>query len=273
MSDAGALIFCLKNPQPMPTPEADRESLLANIAIVLVEPKYPENIGAAARCALNMGISRLIVVRRTPPELDRMLTMATHHAAHLIHGMVLVDDLAAALRGFSWIIGTTARQGRQRRNMRSPRKVAAELAPLLKNNQAALLFGAEDRGLTNDHLKFCNRVTTIPTAGFSSLNLAQAVAVLCYEVYVALLGMNGSARDFAPQLAASHELETMYNHIEEMLLQVGFLKPGDQAYWMRSIRSFLGRLGLQAKEVRIVRGFCRQLLGHTVELRHDQREK
>ncbi len=272
MSDAGASIFCLKNRPSMPPAEADRERLLANIAIVLVEPKYPENIGAAARSALNMGISRLIVVRQTPPELDRMLTMATHHAAHLIHGMELVDDLAAALRGFSWVIGTTARQGRQRRNMRSPRKVAVELAPLLKNNQAALLFGAEDRGLTNDHLKFCNRITTIPTAGFSSLNLAQAVAVLCYEVYLALLELGGSGRDFAPQRAASHELETMYGHIEEMLLQVGFLKPVDQAYWMRSIRSFLGRQGLQSKEVRLVRGFCRQFLRYTAELRHNERE-
>ncbi|MEJ2031460.1 MAG: RNA methyltransferase [Deltaproteobacteria bacterium] len=240
--------------------------LLANVAIVLVEPKYPENIGAAARCAMNMGLSRLIVVRDAAPDREKMLKMATHKAAHLIEGMELHAELGAALAPFSFIVGTTARHGRQRTTVSNPREMAATLLPLLADNQIALLFGPEHRGLTNDDLNYCNLLTTIPTADFSSLNLAQAVAIHCYELYTGLLQAVGRDQPFSPRLATSRELEGMYAHVEEMLSAVEFLKSNDD-YWMRNIRLFLGRIGLRSKEVRLIRGFCRQFLWYRDQLR------
>jgi tRNA/rRNA methyltransferase len=232
--------------------------LLAKVAIVLVEPKYPENIGAAARCAMNMGISRLIVVRNEEPDREKMLMMATHKAAHLIDGMELHHELAPALAPFSYIIGTTARHGRQRTAVVSPREMADRLLPVLPVNQVAILFGPEHRGLTNDDLKHCHLLTTIPTAEFSSLNLAQAVAIHCYELYSVLLQAVSQDRRPASKLATSRELEGMYGHLEEMLTTIDFLKSNDYEYWLRNIRLFLGRVGLRSKEVRLIRGFCRQ---------------
>lgn len=236
-------------------------ALLGNVAIVLNEPKYPENIGAAARVATNMGISQLIVVGRGRPDEEPMRKLATHHAAHLIEELVWCETLAEALAPFAWVVGTTARQGRQRRKLTSPREMGPEIVPLLKKNRVALLFGPEDRGLTNDDLAFCNMLTTIPTAAFSSLNLAQAVAIHCYELYGAVLAAVGEGKkQFRPKLAENHELEAMYTHVEEVLRRIGFLKETDYEYWMRSVRDFLGRLGLRAGEARTVRGFCRQFL-------------
>jgi tRNA/rRNA methyltransferase len=241
--------------------DAAAAALLAHVAIVLNEPKYPENIGAAARVATNMGISHLIVVSRQRPEEEPMRKLATHHAAHLIEALVWHESLAEALAPFAWVVGTTARQGRQRRNFTTPREMGEEIVPLLGKNRVALLFGPEDRGLTNEDLAFCNMLTTIPTAAFSSLNLAQAVAIHCYEVYSAVQAAAGEGRkQFRPKLAESRELEAMYLHVEEVLRTIGFLKETDYEYWMRSVRDFLGRLGLRAGEARTVRGFCRQFL-------------
>ena len=190
-----------------------------------------------------------------------MRKLATHHAAPLIENLQRFDSLAEALAPFAWVVGTTARQGRQRRNLTSPRGMGPEIVPLLKKNRVALLFGPEDRGLANEDLAFCNMLTTIPTAAFSSLNLAQAVAVHCYELYVAVLAeVNEGKKQFRPKLAEGRELEAMYAHVEEVLRRIGFLKETDYEYWMRSIRDFFGRLGLRANEARTVRGFCRQFL-------------
>jgi tRNA/rRNA methyltransferase len=235
------------------------QRLLDNIAIVLMEPKYPENIGAAARCAMNMGISQLIIVRDEEPDREKMLKMATHKAAHLIDGLLHFQELEQALAPFSCVVGTTARQGRKRRVENSPRFIFDSLLPLLQDNQVALLFGPEHRGLTNEDLKYCQMTATIPTADFSSLNLAQAVAILCYELFWAVM-YTEKTTTFTPKLASNYELEGMYEHVDEMLNRIGFLNTNDSTYWMRNIRHFLGRVGLRAKEAKIIRGFCRQFL-------------
>jgi tRNA/rRNA methyltransferase len=247
------------------------KQMLDNIAIVLMEPKYPENIGAAARCAFNMGISRLIVVGNEAPDNEKMLKMATHKAAHLIDALQRYTDLAVALAPFSHVVGTTARQGRKRHVENSPRFVLDTILPLLENNRVALLFGPENRGLTNENLKHCQTTVTIPTADFSSLNLAQAVAILCYEIYWGIM-YSGKDVQPRPKLATSHELEGMYEHVEELLNRIGFLRTNDSSYWIRNIRKFLGRIGLRSKEARIIRGFCRQFLWYDGQLQNQQTE-
>ena len=246
------------------------QHLLDNIAIVLMKPKYPENIGAAARCAVNMGISRLLVVHPEAPDQEKMLKMATHKAAHLIKNLQRFETLEEALAPFSHVVGTTARQGRKRRIENSPRFMLDTLLPLLENNQVALLFGPEDRGLTNEDLKYCQTKVTIPTADFSSLNLAQAVAVVCYELHWGVMYAD-KFLPATPKLANSRELEGMYEHVEKLLNQIGFLRTDDSSYWIRNIRNFLGRVGLRAKEARIIRGFCRQFLWYDGQLKQHGR--
>jgi len=233
--------------------------LLDNIAIVLKAPKYAENIGAAARSCFNMGLSRLVLVREEYPDLEAMAKMATHNAIHIIDNMEVHTQLADALAPFSFVIGTTARLGRKRTTERSPREVVANTLPLLENNKVALLFGPEDRGLTNDDLKYCQFTSSIATADFSSLNLAQAVAIHCYEFYYAIVEQTRE-NSALPEYATTHQLEQMYCHVEDALLAIDFLDHKSHKYWMRNIRQFLGKTRLSAKEANIVRGICRKFL-------------
>ncbi|MCK5228566.1 MAG: RNA methyltransferase [Desulfobulbaceae bacterium] len=252
----------------------ETRNLLDNITIVLNGPKYAENIGAAARCALNMGITRIIVVSDTRPDREAMLRTATHNAAHIIDAIEYFQDLSEALGPFSGVVGTTARRGRQRVTLQDPKELAERIVPLLSENSVALLFGPEDRGLTNDDLKFCSHITTIPTDAFSSLNLAQAVAILCYELRMGVLtAQQGNKVFFSPKRAASHETEGMYEHLEKALLKIGFLKKKDHTYWMYNIRKFLSRIGLRSREVRIIRGVCKELLRKDSHENHGRTRK
>lgn len=240
---------------------SDYATVLNNVAIVLVGPKFPENIGATARVAYNMGISNLIVVADSPPEYSPMAKMATHKATHLLDEMKLYDNLAEAIAGYSIIIGTSARSGKQRSTERSPRNIIERILPDLTTNKAAILFGPENRGLTNDELKYCQFTSAIPTAEFSSLNLAQAVAIHCHELYYSVV--NSTERTaHNPKIATSFELEGMYQHVEEALTEVNFLQETNSSYWMTSIRNFFNRVRLTSKDSQIIRGICKQFISH-----------
>ncbi len=227
-----------------------------NLAVVLHRPRFPENIGAAARAAKNMNIRRLLVVEPENCDLTRVLKMATHAAEDVILNMDVYDDLFEALGPFHYVVGTTARTGSHRPSLSDPRQLARHLVAITQENRVALLFGPEDRGLSNHDLKYCHQVVTIPTGPFSSLNLAQAVMVICYEMFRA--NIDGSP-DFVPRLANTFELEGMYRHVEETLVKIHFVHPQDTEYWLKSLRRFFHRMHLQAKEVKIIRGICRQI--------------
>lgn len=233
---------------------------LAAAAIVLFRPKYPENIGAAARVALNMGVARLVVVSERPPARAAMAKLATHNAATLLDQIRYEVDLAAALAPFSFVVGSTARQGRQRREVLAPRQMVAQVLPILADNPVAFLFGPEDRGLTNAELALCHLVTTIPTADFSSLNLAQAVAIVCYELYQGL-GENLSPAAGAgkgARLASVRELAALQEELQQLLEEIDFSKNGERAaYWRRALGQIWGRLQLRAREVKILRDLGR----------------
>ncbi len=234
-------------------------TLLDHIAIVLVRPKFPENIGAAARIAWNMGINRLIVVRDSLPDREAMAKMATHKAAHLIDTMEIYSDLPQALESFTVVVGTTARRGRQRFVTQTPRDMVEALLPQLTNNQAAIIFGPEDTGLTNDDLKYCQMTSAIPTADFSSLNLAQAVAIHCYELHYGIIHAPKNMHH-SPQLATSFEIESMYAYLEKMLLKIDFMEKVSHTYWMSNIRNLFSRMQLTSKDANIIRGVSKKFL-------------
>ncbi|MDD2466877.1 MAG: TrmH family RNA methyltransferase [Desulfobulbus sp.] len=234
---------------------------LGQVGILLIGPKFPENIGASARVASNFGISELVVVSNEQYDQERMLKMATHKAAHLIREMRICSTTVEAVAPYHCVVGTTARQGRRRLQDQTPREVIAEIQPMLAGNSIGLMFGPEDAGLSNEDLDFCQFASTIPTAGFSSLNLAQAVAIHCYELYTA-----AHTHPFAgvPQsdLANAFEMEGMYAHIEEALGEINFLRHTNRTYWMRNVRQFLGRVKLKKKESSLIRGICHKFLWH-----------
>jgi tRNA(Leu) C34 or U34 (ribose-2'-O)-methylase TrmL len=122
---------------------------LANVAIVLVQPNISENIGAAARAMCNMGLRRLLVVAPPRCDLTRVCKMATHAALDVVEAMEIYPGLPEALKDFSYVVGTTARLGGERQVVRTPARLAESLLPIAAENPVAVLFGPEDRGLTN----------------------------------------------------------------------------------------------------------------------------
>jgi tRNA/rRNA methyltransferase len=229
---------------------------LNNIAIVLTGTRYPENIGAAARAMLNMGIERLILVDPQNYDLARINKMATHAASVVVEKLEVYDTLKEALADFNYVVGTTARLGGQRKVISSPAKLARQLIPLSDQNRIAVLFGPEDRGLSNVDIRSCHVLMNIPTAEFSSLNLAQAVMVTCYELFRFSLDKPG---EYAPRLANQFELEAMYDQLKDVLMRISFINPDNPDYFMNNLRHFSARMQLRAKEVQIIRGICRQV--------------
>jgi tRNA/rRNA methyltransferase len=238
---------------------------LDRIALVLVEPQIPENIGSVARAMNNMGLKRLILVRPKHCDLSRVLKTATGTSVDIVEQMEVIEDLAEALRPFQYVVGTTARIGSQRPALTQPRRLAQDLIALSRQNDIAILFGAEDRGLSNEQLRPCHTILTIPTADFASLNLAQAAMIVCYEIFLASAE---APVEVTPRLANSFELEGMYAHLKDVLTKIGFIDPQNPEHWMLNVRRFLSRVTLRARDVRIIRGICRQIDWYT-----DQMEK
>ncbi len=242
---------------------------LDQVGIVLVKPQIPENIGAVARAMHNMGLHRLVLVSPENCDLCRVVKMATGPSIDIVENMEEHQDLSKALGPYGYVVGTTARIGTRRPALTWPRLLAQDLVPISRNNLVAILFGPEDRGLSNDELRRCHTIARIPTASFSSLNLAQAVMIVCYEMFLA-------AREKAsrplPRLANTFELEGMYAHLKDVLLKIGFIDPQNPEHWMLNIRRFLSRLPLRAREVRIIRGVCRQIDWYTEQLETMKRD-
>jgi tRNA/rRNA methyltransferase len=182
--------------------------------------------------------------------------MATYHAEDLVLGIDVKERLEDALKPFQYVVGSTARTGSQRRFVISPRQLAQELVPISQNNSVALLFGPEASGLANEHLRYCDVLVTIPTAEFSSINLAQAVMIMVYEVFTAA---SDKKEGFTPRLATHGELEAMYVHLKDTLAKIHFINPENPDYWMRSIRRFFSRMKLRGRDVHLIRGICRQI--------------
>jgi len=229
---------------------------LENISIVLHRPKFPENIGSSARAIKNMGIKDLLVVAPDNFDLTKIEKMATHASRDVVENIKIFATLNEALADFSYVVGTTARVGRNRQVVHDPADLAHSLIPVSVNNRIAIVFGREDRGLESDEVQQCHSLLNIPTDGFSSLNLSQAVMVVCYELFKAK-GYIG--KDFLPTLATRFELEQMYVHLKDVLLKIDFIQKDNPDYWLNNLRNFFSRLPLRAKEVRIIRGICRQI--------------
>jgi tRNA/rRNA methyltransferase len=239
-----------------------------HFTIVLVETQIPENIGSVARAMNNMGFRRLVLVKPVRCDLSRVRKMATGSSIDIVKEMEIYDDLKEALGPFQYVVGTTARTGSHRPALTNPRRLAHDLVAISQENRVALLFGPEDRGLSNEHLRYCHTTATIPTARFSSLNLAHAAMILCYEIF-----MTGKqpTQEALPRLANKFELEGMYDHLKDVFMKIGFINPQNPEHWMLNIRRFLSRLPLRAREVRVIRGICRQMDWYTGQLEKLQR--
>lgn len=227
------------------------QSLLDNISIVLVEPRTPANIGSTARCMMNMGLSRLILVNPLKPVDDAAFKLAAGADA-IITQALLAPSPAVAVSDHSLVIGTSRHQGKRRKNMKSPRDLATEVVPLLAQNRIAILFGSEANGLDQAALALCHELVAIPSsAAFPSLNLSHAVMVIAYELFSALQEEHAS---LSRMLVKSEELEGFYTHLQTTLEAIGFLDREHPERIMLSLRQLCARARPDHRDVRILRG-------------------
>jgi tRNA/rRNA methyltransferase len=236
---------------------------LQNIAIVLVRPQFAGNMGSVSRAMKNMGLSRLILVSPQQDHLSPEARMMATSAKDILQEAKVFPSLEEALSGFRWIAGTSARKGRNRGPFVSPKEVSAEIIAQASLVPVAILFGPEDKGLANKELDPCHALISIPThARLHSLNLAQTVMILGYELFMASLLFGGkgvSASSPIPKPAEFQRVEGMYSHLEELLLRIGFLDPKNPRRIMHTLRRVFGRAGLSDRDVAILRGIFRQL--------------
>lgn len=241
--------------------------MLHNLTVVLVKTRFPENVGMAARACANMGARDIVLVdpeRWSDDAGDpaKAVPLATPKGQDILAGVRVVATLAEAVADCAVVFGTTARTGGWRRELLSPERAAAEACPVLAGgDRVAVVFGPEDRGLTNDEIEHCHRLLTIPTAPeASSLNLAQAVLVVLYEC---LKGT--AAHPFRPgpgpdsRLATHAELERLHDTLRDTLLAIDYLRADNPDYFMMPVRRFLGRTRLRRHEFDLVMGVCRQV--------------
>ncbi|HKN01662.1 MAG TPA: RNA methyltransferase [Candidatus Binataceae bacterium] len=227
------------------------------IVFVLSHPMQSGNIGSAARALKNMGFANLRIVAPAASAQERAATAMAVHADDVLAAATVYDDLAAALADCAVTVGTTCRPGPYRSAATSVREAAPGLVALAATNRVAIVFGSEDHGLTNDELKLCYRLVTVPAApDYPSLNLAQAVMVVAYELYLAA---NSGEIGGTPELAAAGDVETMFIRMAEALVAIGFLPEDNPDHIMFTLRGVFGRSGLTPRELDILNGIARQI--------------
>lgn len=223
------------------------------ISIVLVEPSHPGNVGAAARAMRVMGLEKLVLVAPRCRVGSEARARASG-AVDVLERARTVATLAEAISGARFVVGTSARG----RSLGPPplevRAGAGELARELRAGDAAILFGPERSGLDNEALVHCNRLWHIPCAeDYSSLNLAAAVQVIAYEIFLA----RGSATPAAPArpAAAAGDVGALLEHFERTARAIGFIAPEAPRLALRRVRRLARRARLEESEVKLLRGF------------------
>ncbi len=236
--------------------------MLDNLSVILFHPKYPENIGSVARACLNMGCEDIVLVAPRNFNMEKALPLATAHARHLLERTRIVETLEEAVNGFNAVYGTTARTGGWRKGIMAPTTMAAAADEKMRDGgRVAVLFGPEDRGLTNEETKICTGLVTIPTSwDDTSLNLSQAVLIILYECFKRSLD-----KPFTPagppeeRLTTVEEQEVLFENLREVLLDIDYLRDTNTEYWMLPVRRFMSRINLKRNEFNLLMGICRQI--------------
>lgn len=238
--------------------------MLDQIRIVLVNTTHSGNIGAAARAMKNMGVTQLVLVDPIA-EIDGDAIVRASGASEILDSCTIVSSLDEAVAGCGLVIGTSARGRHIPWPLCSPRECAGKAKQAVQHdNSVALVFGRESRGLTNEELHKCNAHVHIPTnPDFSSLNIAAAVQVLCYEMRIAALEETTQTQqetaskwgvEWDYELAPHDDMERFFDHLKQSLVDIGFLDPNTPKQLMTRLRRMFQRTALDKMEVSMMRG-------------------
>ncbi len=231
------------------------DNLLNSVKVVLVGTTHPGNIGATARAMKNMGILDLALVE--PKEFPSdVATFRSKAAKDILEKASVHRSLAEAVSECELVVGTSARGRTVPWPVLNPREAAEEMHKSSRNGKVAIVFGREDRGLTNEELGLCNFHVHIPSdPEYSSLNLSQAVQILAYEIRLSYLKDQHVNKDYWDvELANNEQTERLINHMDELMQEVDFYDVENPRKLLVRVRRFFKRSKIDVMEVNIFRG-------------------
>lgn len=230
---------------------------LNNIRIVLCATSHPGNIGSAARAMKTMGFTNFYLV--TPQHFpDPQATALAAGATDVLDGAIVTETLSEALVGCAFAIGLSARKRNLSHEIVTPKVATQQALQIAQHQQVALVFGTEMSGLSNAELDCCQLLAMIPAnPEYSSLNLAMAVQVMCYEMRMQALELEASpaaTETETIELANNEDLERFYSHLEETLIHIGYLNPAAPKKLFERLRRLYARARLEKEEINLLRG-------------------
>ncbi len=224
----------------------------SKIKFILFEPSHPGNVGAAARAIKTMGFDQLCLIN--PIEHPHPEARARSSGAlDILLDAEVCGNLHEAIKDCGLIIGTTARVRRISVPIKNIRETAPSIVAEAKKKPVAVIFGPEKSGLINELVDCCNQLVNIPSVeSYKSLNLAMAVQIVAYELRIASQALPSEIR--ARTLASNEDIELFYNHLNQVLLDTGFLDPKNPKQLMRRLRTLFNRAQMDENEINIMRG-------------------
>ncbi|MBF0213238.1 MAG: RNA methyltransferase [Magnetococcales bacterium] len=244
--------------------EADFQGMSEQLVVILDRPAHAGNIGSVARAMGNTGFSRLRLIhpRQFPhPDAEAYAVGCTS----ILERAELFPDIPSALADCHLVVATTNRHRGQRQLVLPPERLGERIRPVLATPglRVGILFGTERTGLLSEDVERAGLICHIPTRGEQgSLNLSQAVLIVLYALMHSLGQEQGMAhdpfRDDPPATAAT--LERLFEHMEQTLTTIGFIKPGQHRHMMGSLRALFQRAGLDHREASILRGILHEVL-------------
>ncbi|MEW5692540.1 MAG: RNA methyltransferase [Candidatus Hydrogenedentota bacterium] len=224
-----------------------------NLRIIVVNPIYPGNVGSIARLMKNFGITELYAVNPCN-ILDIEAKRMAMNGYDILLNATICDEIDEAIKDLHILFATSARTGRKRISKFTPQSAAKRIIEIIPNLKVGVIFGQEDKGLDNSIIAKSQNLITIPTASFHSINLSQSVAIILYEIFAQINEEPKAQETIKPELAKREALELMFNHIESVLFEIGFLDPENPQRMMLALRDIFERAQLKERDIRVIRG-------------------
>ena len=222
--------------------------------IILVETSHPGNIGAVARAMKNMGLHKLVLVNPLCSVNDIAFARASG-AQDILQKITIEDTLEDAIKNCNTVYAASARSRNINWPTFNPSECSSRIVNEGKEAETAVVFGPEQSGLKNEHIDLCDALLYIPVnPKFSSLNLAMAVQIFCYQLRMNYIEGKLESTNKEESLATVSEMENFYNHLERLLIESEFLDPKNPRFLMRRIRKLFAKASVDNNEVNILRG-------------------
>lgn len=244
--------------------------MLEQFRIVLVNTSHTGNIGSVARAMKTMGLNHLYLVDPVYPIDGKAIALAAG-ATDILATAITVTSLSEAIHDCGLVVGTSARDRTWSWPMLAPRSCAAKMLSEASNYPVALVFGRENNGLTNAELQQCHYHVCLPAnPEYSSLNLAMAVQILCYEIHVAWLDNQQSITEVEQDYPLNQDIEDFYQHLEATLLKTGFIVKAHPGQVMMKLRRLFNRARLEKQEINIFRGILSSIQSKNQQPKNQQ---